>query len=137
MANQTTERVKKLMVSRYSEWVIRFDVSEYLQNPPMIKKLYEEKQIAQMSVLELEKKVDRLEVKTHKLELDKQRLEIGTGIARRRSIVIFLLSLLAAILVGIGVNIATSQPFAWTGWIMIIAATVLEIISFINLQRGG
>jgi hypothetical protein len=42
----------------------------------------------------------------------------------------FALSLLATVMVGIGVNIATSSPISWAGWIMIISACLLEGIAY-------
>ena len=121
-----------MIIGRYADWVKRFDVNEYVQNPPLIEKLYEEKQLALTSSIDLEKQVKELESQVHDLKLMNQRLEIELSEASRKSFFLFALSLLATVLVGIGVNIATSSPNGWTGWVMIVAACILEVVAFLS-----
>lgn len=126
-----TARAKRIIIGKYADWVKRFDVNEYVQNPPMIEKLYEEKQLALTSSIDLDKQVKLLESQVHELRLENQRLELELGESNRKSHFLFALTLLATVLVGIGVNIATTSPSGWTGWIMIIAACILEVIAFL------
>lgn len=137
MASENTEKVKRLMLRRSVEWVTSFDVTDYVQNPPMIKKLYEEKQLAQLVALEYEKKIKKLEGVNREFEMNNQRLQIENNDTKRKSIIVFVLALLTTILIGFGVNIVTSTPYGWTGWIMIVAACIIEFIAFINLRKGS
>lgn len=132
MPTDATERAKRRMIGRYADWVKRFDVNEYVQNRPLIEKLYEERQLALSSTIDLEQEVKTLESEIHDLKLVNQRLELEITEANKKSSLLFVLSLLATILVGIGVNIATSSPNGWTGWVMIVTACVLEIIAFLS-----
>jgi len=137
MPTEGAKRAKQIIIGKYADWVKRFDVTEYVQNPPLIEKLYEEKQLALTSSIDLEKQVKELEVHVHELKLQNQRLELELSEASRKSYLLFALSLLATVLVGTGVNIATSSPNGWTGWVMIVAACVLEVIAFFSRPQKG
>lgn len=125
------ERARRMIIGRYADWVKRFDVNEYVQNPPMIEKLYEEKQLAFTSAIDLERQVKDLESRIHELNLQNQRLELKVSEVSHKSFLMFALSLLATVLAGIGVNIATSLPNSSTGWVMIVAACLLEGMAFL------
>jgi len=137
MPTESTERAKRMMIGRYADWVKRFDVNEYVQNRPLIEKLYEEKQFALSTSIDLEQQVKTLQSEIHQLTLKNQRLELELGETQRKSSLIFTLSLLATILVGIGINIATAETGNWTGWVMIVAACILEIIAFLSRPKKG
>ncbi len=137
MLTQGSQRAKRQIVGRPIEWIKRFDVNDYRDNPPMIEKLFEERQMALSSSLELEKRVKELEFHNHELELSKQRLELTLDEVSRKSFILFSLSLLATILVGIGVNVATSSSNNFIGWVMIVAASIIEIIAFFSRPRNG
>ncbi|GIK38143.1 MAG: hypothetical protein BroJett011_19760 [Chloroflexota bacterium] len=95
-------------------------------------KLYEERQLALTSTYDLEKLVKELEVQVNELNLEKQRLELQLSEASRKSTLVFALSLLATVLVGIGVNIATTTPSDWSGWTMIVAGCLIEGVAFFS-----
>jgi len=124
------DKAKRRIIGRTSDWIKKFDVSEYVQNPPLIEKLHEEKQMALAHSLDLEKQVHALFERNHELELQNQKLLLQHNEQKRRSSYVFVLSLIAAITVSIGVNIATDKPYGWVGWIMIVIAISLEIASF-------
>lgn len=132
-----TERARRIIIGRYADWVKRFDINEYVQNPPMIEKLYEEKQLALTSSIDLEKQVGELQAQIHDLKLQNQRLEIEIREASRKSFLMFTLSLLATVLVGIGVNVATSSSNNWMGWVMIVSGCLLEGIAFLSRPQKG
>lgn len=132
-----TERARRIIIGRYADWVKRFDINEYVQNPPMIEKLYEEKQLALTSSIDLEKQVGELQAQIHDLKLQNQRLEIEVREASRKSSLMFTLSLIATVLVGIGVNVATSSSGDWMGWVMIISGCLLEGIAFLSRPQKG
>src|SRR5438067_1088807 len=117
MTQDAADQAKKLIVGESVEWIKRFDVNEYFKNRPMIEKLYEEKQLALAMSLQLEGRVKDSESRIHELELQNQRLEIQAQETSRKSFLTFLLSLLATVLVGVGVTIATSTPYRCTGWL--------------------
>jgi len=125
------------MIGRYAEWIKTFDVTDYIQNPPMIEKLFEEKQLALSSSFDLEKQVKELESQVYELKLQNQKLELEVAEASRKSFIMFSLSLLATVLLGIGVNIATSTPNGWAGWIMIVTAFILEAVAFFSRPQKG
>lgn len=136
MSDDLASQAKRKIVGRYPDWIKTFDADEYLQNRPMIEKLHEEKQLALATNLGLEQKVRDLSEQVHQLELENQVLSSQLIDSEQRSTVVFALSLVAAILVGIGVNIATDNPYTWAGWIMVVAAVVIEILVFyMTVQR--
>lgn len=131
MTKEGTDRLKRMMIGRYAEWVTRFDESEYLENPPLIRKLFEEKQIALTSAYELEKQHRDLENEINDLRLENQRLSLQLREVSRKSNLMFSLALVATILLGIGVNLATSSPSDFAGWIMILAGCTLEAVAYL------
>jgi hypothetical protein len=135
MSGDLTGKAKRKIIGRSPDWIKKFDVEEYVQNPPMIEKLYEERQLALLTSLDLENQVQSLSSRIRELELEKQRLSLRLGETRRRSFTTFTLSLLATILAAIGVNVSTDTPYGWTGWVMIASAVGLEIIAFLTMPR--
>lgn len=135
MLPNTADSAKRIIIGRYTEWIKRFDVGEYVDNPPMIEKLYEEKQLALVESLSLKEQLELLEDRFHYAEKEKLRLEMKLNEATRRSNLIFVLTLVATVLVGIGVNFATSNPDNWTGWTMIVAACAIETVAFFAQTR--
>ena len=132
MATEDTDKVKRMIIGKHSEWLIRFDESEYLQNPPMIRKLYEEKQIALTSAYELEKNYKDLEKDLAETKLTNQRLELQLGEFARRANLTFIVALVATVILGIGINVATSSPSSFIGWVMIVTGVLLELVSFLS-----
>lgn len=89
MSIERTERVRQIIIGRYADWIKRFDVSEYVQNPPMIEKLYEEKQLALVTSADLESQVKDLELRLHKLELENQGLRLRIDEVNKKSYFVF------------------------------------------------
>jgi len=137
MTQDPADEAKKLIVGDSIEWIKRFDVNEYIKNKPMIEKLYEEKQLALTASYHLETRVKELDLRIHELELQHQKSEIHLQELSRKSFITFLLALLATVLVGTGVNIATSKPSEWTGWAMVIAGCILQVISFFLISSAS
>lgn len=129
LANQA----KRIAVGRYPSWIKKFDVNEYMLNRPMIEKLHEEKQFALATNIDLEQRVNSLTSQVHELDLINERLSGKLDEFRRQSFIVFALSLVAAILVGIGVNIVTDNPYTWVGWVLIVASVVIELIIFLTV----
>jgi len=131
------ERAMRMRIGKYDDWIKRFDVNEYVQNRPMIEKLYEEKQLFFTSSVHLERQVKDLESQINKLNLQNQKLELELSEASHKSFLMFALSLLATVLAGIGVNLATTSPNGWSGWVMIVAACLLEGMAFLLRPQKG
>lgn len=69
--------------------------------------------------------------KLHILELENQANSIELLESKRKSNFSFALSLLATVLIGIGVNVATSSPKEWTGWVMVVAVCAITVTAFL------
>ena len=135
MPNKITDKAKQKIIGRTFNWIKDFYVDDYIQNPPLIEKLYEEKQMAIAHSIELENKVNRLTERVHELELQNQKLRLQYNEIHQRSSYAFVLSLLALIIVPIGVNIVTAQPYQWVGWLLIVVAVIIESIAFFLIHR--
>jgi hypothetical protein len=135
MPVEQIKRVRQSTLGIYADWVT-FDPKEQAKNPPTAYLLKEKKAFLE-SAIALDEQVKNLESQVTELKLQNQKLEMELGEASRKSYLIFALSLLATVMVGIGVNIATSAPNGWTGWVMIIAACILEGIAFFSRPQKG
>jgi|SRR2546421_11475743 len=71
--------------------------------------------------LEIQKREHDIEIKSLKDKLDKN---------KRASLLENLVSIGAAILLGFGVNIVTTKPYDWEGWLIITSSVILAIIVF-------
>ena len=129
MFSELSDKAKKRIIGRY-DWIKKFDVNEYVQNPPLIEKLYEEKQLALVAFFDLEEKAKNLTERVHSLELENRELTTQIREVKNQQISVFGLSIVATVLIGIGVNIATDKPYAWAGWVMIAVSVILEVIAF-------
>lgn len=96
---------------------------------------YKVEQLEKLSSLNLECQIKELETQLHNMGLEKQKLSLELDEVRRKSSFMFFLSPLATILVGVGVNVATSSVYNWTGWVMVLAACIIEIIVFFSRQQ--
>lgn len=124
-----------------SEWVKPFDINNYVDNPPLIEKLWEERQLAITENFELKSQIKTAETKNHTLELENQRLHDELENAKNRSITILILSGISTILTGLGINLVTSdlqdkQSLFWTGVILIVLGSAVEGLAIIqNVKR--
>lgn len=170
-----------------------FNLDDYVQNPAMIMKLYEEvkivraalnnlqlileetksdnqglelqKQELEIKLVEAKREIERLqedkkttivelnslksqseELKSqnHKLEMEKREIDIelrGTkqkvDEISRASLLKYAVSLAAAIVLGFGVNIVTSSPYDWKGWLIITLSIILAVIAFFVPRKGS
>lgn len=137
MPTDRAKRARQSILGRYSDWVVPFDPRDYEKNLQAIALLHQEKQLALASSIDLEDQVKDLESQVHELRLQNQRLELELNEASRKSFIVFSLSLLATVMVGIGVNIATTAPNGWTGWVMIVVACIIEGLAFFSRPQKG
>lgn len=135
MSANKAKKARNLILGKYADWVVPLNPEEYENNVLAIRLLIQEKQLALATSIDLEGQVRELEVKVHELELQNQRLRLELDEATRKSALVFSLSLLATVLVGIGVNIATSRPENWIGWLLIITACLIEGLAFFSRHR--
>jgi hypothetical protein len=130
MAQNLYENARLYVIGRHQEWITPFDINNYVSNPPMIQKLYEEKQFAFARCLELEKTHESLTSDLNRMKMNNQALSIGNEQLHRASMYAFWLSVLGTALMGIGVNIATSKPESWIGWVILVASIVVHGVAF-------
>jgi hypothetical protein len=158
---------------------VQFEVEDYIDNPSMIKKLNEEKEIAHAYASSLEElldvanfnkqkselqkkesgikleeanqvieglredkklinielsetksKLENLQLDKHTLDLELTKVTEKLQQANRNSLIQFVVSTTATVTLAIGVNIVTSTPNDWKGWIFIIIGIILGIIAF-------
>jgi hypothetical protein len=135
--------ISKRLFGNY-EFIMGFDVIDYLNNEPMIRKLNEEKMIALATSDELQKRVEGLNGHVRKLELEKEHLkgekknlEEKLADVSRGSAFVVGFSFVGTIFAGIGANVATSNPSAPLGWILIAVATIFQIAVFILRPKKG
>jgi len=169
-----------------------FDVDEYVQNPPMIRRLHAEMRGAHSVLMELRGQLEtsrsdfhqmemqkrELELKLHgaddmiiklqddkeavsreiqdlkmqlegmlqqrhELELQKRELELNLNHTQQKlseanqtSLTKFATSTAAAIVLGFGVNVVTSTPSDWKGWVIIGSSIILGTIAFFIPRKG-
>lgn len=130
-----SEDPRQLIIGRYADWVKRFSVDDYFQNRPMIEKLHEEKQLALVSTVQLERRLGSVQNEVDGLRLENRTLRHQLDEASRNSAFMFSLSLLAIVLLGLGVNLATGRPGEWFGWALIACGCTLEVIAFFLRPR--
>jgi hypothetical protein len=135
MPNSLTKQAKRVIIGRYPDWIKKFDVEDYFNNRPMIEKLYEERQLALTTTLDHEETIKGLANEVDELRAENLRLALKLRGNKKQSVLIFILSLLAAILISIGVNIVTDKPYTWVGWVLIGSSVVLELIIFMIVSE--
>lgn len=117
--------------------VTRFSVDDYLNNPPLIEKLNEEKQLAIVSVESLTAQLDSAKAQTEELRLENQALRHQVNASIRQASSTFAFSLVAVLLCGLGVNIATTKPTELLGWALVALGALIEIFAFLSKPRAG
>jgi len=127
----SNKKIRKILIGDISDWIKQFDLKDYVDNPPMIEKLHEEKQSALLYYFEMEKKVKNLENQIHEYELENQRLKIVYSELSQKSTLTYIIGIIATIFVGFGINVITSKPYTWIGWVLVVTAIVLEILALI------
>jgi hypothetical protein len=135
MPDDFLDEARRRMIGSYPDWIKKFNVIDYVFNPRLIEKLYEEKQLLLVECLELREPTHSQSSELQALKLENQRLALQLNEAKRRSALMFVVSVLASLLTGIGVNVATSNPDRWIGWIMIVFGIVLESVVFLAMPR--
>jgi hypothetical protein len=135
MPDDFLDEARRRMIGSYPDWIKKFNVIDYVFNPRLIEKLYEEKQLLLVECLELREATQSQSSELQALKLENQRLALQLNEAKRRSALMFVVSVLASLLTGIGVNVATSNPDRWIGWIMIVFGIVLESVVFLAMPR--
>ena len=115
---------------------------EYQYQTEMLSRAYQETRTA-FGFDTIEEQRDELASRVHKLQLKNQRLKLQldeivrrlesqSSSARRRSFLVWILSLFAVISSGMGINYVTgdNQAAHTPGWIMIVVAVILQFLSF-------
>jgi hypothetical protein len=102
MSPEFPDNIKRKIVERNYDYITKFNVNEYKDNPPLIEKLFEDKQIVLEASINLEEKVHQLTDTLNQLELKNQKLSLERENIKRQSLHILLLSLLSVTFMGLG-----------------------------------
>ena len=128
--NDSLEEARRKLVGDNADWIVKFDVEDYVNNPPMIRILYQEKQLLQTECFGLKKDLEEQVVEFNELYSKTVRLSEQLNQVQKDSLPIFTLSVLANLMTGIGINFLTSDSQQWIGGLFIIASVVILIIIY-------
>jgi hypothetical protein len=128
--NDSLEEARRKLVGDNADWIVKFDVEDYVNNPPMIRLLYQEKQLLQTECFGLKKDLEEQLVEFNELHSKTVRLSEQLNQVQKDSLPIFTLSVLANLMTGIGINLLTSNSQQWIGGLFIIASVVILIIIY-------
>ena len=128
--NDSLEDARRKLVGDNADWIVKFDVEDYVNNPPMIRLLYQEKQLLQTECFGLKKDLEEQLVEFNELHSKTVRLSEQLNQVQKDSLPIFTLSVLANLMTGIGINLLTSNSQQWIGGLFIIASVVILIIIY-------
>lgn len=125
-------KINRKIINDELDWVCQFKVEDYVDNPPMILKLYEEKQSFMAIKLKCEKEIENLKQSNHNLELRNERLDAELkSIKSQKYLWYYILSLIPPVLIGVGVNFITSEDLDNTvGWGIILIGIFVKVIEF-------
>lgn len=135
MARETENSVREQIIGSPADWLKRFNVEEYRDNPPMIEKLYEERQVALVQAQDLKTKVELLNEQLDSLKFENQSMRHKLKGARQNSWVAFGLGLLSIILIGISTGLVVNDPSGCAGWVLGISGCIIEIFAFVLMNR--
>ena len=106
-------------------------------------KLSQEKEAISEEIKGVKLRLEDMAKLNHELELQKQEFDLKLNhtqqqlsAANQASLTRFLTSTAAAIILGFGVNVVTSSPSDWKGWIIIASSVVLGAIAFFIPRKG-
>jgi hypothetical protein len=99
--------------------------------------LFYDNSLALAKSIVLKEKVQNLSEQLHKLEIENERLISHIKESKRYLLIPFILSLIAVILVGLGINIVTDKSDQLIGRALIVLAVIIEfLIYYLNLQQS-
>jgi hypothetical protein len=110
----------------------------------IIAKLADEKGGLDGEVKSVKLRLEDMTRQNHELELQRQALDLQLNHAQQKlsdanqtSLIKFATSTAAAIVLGFGVNVVTSTPSDWKGWVIIASSIVLGVIAFFIPRKGA
>lgn len=137
MTAELAHEARRAMIGDPLDWVVRPDVSDYLNDEAMIRKLIEEKQLSLAENLELKERERNLSEQCHALELNNRENELRLKELKRNSLCAFLLSVGAVVLVSIGTNLVVNAADRLPGAGLIGAGIILEVVAFVLARVGS
>ncbi|MGH2497081.1 MAG: hypothetical protein ACRDIV_20480 [Ktedonobacteraceae bacterium] len=109
----------------------------------VIAKLADEKEALDGEVKGVKLRIEAMTRQNHELELQRQALDLKLNHTQQKlsesnqtSLTRFATSTAAAIILGFGVNVVTSSPSDWRGWVIIASSVVLGVIAFFIPRKG-
>jgi hypothetical protein len=116
---------------RLTESIIRLEEANNIN-----KKLEEENENLNILLKESNKQLESTQEVAHQLQIKLTRVEGKLEDVSRSSFVQFLVSVVAAALLGFGVNIVTTMPSNWVGWVLIVTSIILSIVAFTFVRKS-
>lgn len=108
-----------------------------------VSRLLEDKQASLAEIAILKTLTEQTKDNHHQIEIQKAEIEIELRTlkeyvdkSKRASLLEYVTSLLAAIMLGFGVNVITSSPSDWKGWVIVIASVFVAVIAYFIHERG-
>ncbi len=111
------------------DWDRPFDPNEY-RSPKAITMLYESWLQAETSLSKAGEEIENLKKRIGELDKANALLQANLDSFQNRKLIPFALQLIAAICVGIGVNILTAKDNPIYGWLFVGISVVLELVAF-------
>jgi Flp pilus assembly protein TadB len=102
----------------------------------MVAKLKEDVKLISIELSEKRIEFEQLQKDKHTTDLELTRVKERLEEANRNSILQFILSTLATVLLAFGVNLVTTASNDWQGWMLIIAGIVLGTIAFFIARKN-
>lgn len=109
----------------------------------VITKLSHEKEMTSEEIKGVKLRLEDMIKQNHELELQKLALDLKLNHTQQKlsetnqtSFIKFATSTAAAIILGFGVNVVTSTPLDWKGWVIIASSVVLGVIAFFIPRKG-
>ncbi len=132
MDNFLISKINRKVINDDLDWICKFKIEDYIDNAPLIKKLYEEKQSAIVLKHKYENDIIDLKEVNHQLELKNKKLEMELhSIKSQKFLWYYILSLIPPLLIGIGVNLITSEGLSnQIGYGLIFIGVAIKIIEF-------
>lgn len=134
----TLEKLLEDKLSIETELILEFkEVNIRLEEKCDInKKLEQETQSLGSSLRESNRRMEKMRQETYRLQMKLALTEGKLEGSSQSSSLQFMISMIATVLLGFGVNVVTTTPGNWIAWILVITSIILSIVSFIYVRKS-
>lgn len=134
----TLEKLLEDKVSIETELTLEFkEINIRLEEKCNInKKLEQETQSLGSSLRESNRRIEKMLQETYRLRMKLALTEGKLEDSSRSSSLQFMISMIATVLLGFGVNVVTTTPGNWVAWILVITSIILSIFAFMSIRKS-